>query len=331
MDPVTHVLAAATVAELAGAAGGAEGWALAAAAGASLAPDVDFLARRLGHLGLLRFHHTVTHSFVGVAALAALWAGVLSLVGGVPWLVLAAFAGLGVLTHVGLDLILHNNGVMLFWPFSRRLIRGGWFLGLNPLTSSARCGERKLGVCLVCQAHSVAFNRVTFIWLGTAAAAAALWPWRRWVCAAGVGVFAAYLIYKVVRRAGATRLARAALGEGAVVFPASFGARRWLAVAARDGGYATATVDAQAGTVAPPVDHAPAPAASVAATARLPSVGAFTENAIFPFAARPPDGAPGVWWQDLSYAFTPDVVLHTLKIGLDAKGDVAAEEFRERW
>lgn len=331
MDPVTHVLAAVTAAEIL-APRGAEAGVVVAAAGAALAPDLDFIARRLGHIGLLKFHHTFTHSFVGIAALAAVWGALVALVLRVPWHLALAFALLGALTHVGLDLILHNNGLMLWWPFDRRMVRGSWFLGLNPFTSSARCGERKLTVCLLCQAHSVIRNRVTLLLAMTAAAAAAAWPWRRWVCLGGFALTLGYVFYVFILRARAGRLARAALGPKLEVFPASFDGRTWLAVTAAEvpGTYAAATVDINKREVGPPRRHEAAASELKAATAGRPAVAAFLENAIFPFAGAGPNGR-SVWWTDLAYDFAPDVTLHTLKIELDEKGEVVNEEFRERW
>jgi hypothetical protein len=212
------------------------------------------------------------------------------------------------------------------------MVRGGWFLGLNPFTSSARCGERKLTVCLLCQANSVIRNRVTLLLAATAAAAAAAWPWRRWVSLAGVAATLVYVLYVDVLKARAGRLARAVLGPRLEVFPASFDGRSWLAVTPEraEGAYAAATVDLRTREVGKPRLHAPAPPALTAATRARPAVAAFLENAIFPFAGLGPRGQ-SVWWTDLAYDFAPDVTLHTLKIELDEKGEVVAEEFRERW
>jgi membrane-bound metal-dependent hydrolase YbcI (DUF457 family) len=328
MDPATHVLAAVTAAEILGPAG-IEPWALTAAAGAALAPDADFITRRFGHTALLRWHHTLTHSVVGSALLAAAWAAVVSLVSRVPWVALAPFAGLGALTHLGLDYILHNNGLMLAWPFSRAMFRGGLFIGLNPQTSSARCGERKLTVCLRCQAHSLLFNRVFFLFAATAVLAAAAFPWRRYVCAAGMAAVLLLVLYRAVAKGRAGRIAREALGAGVDVFPADFSGNLWLAVAREGDAYRTSRVDLKRREAAPAVDHSPAPEDIVAATSEREAVRSFLANAILPFTEYAPDGAE-LWWRDLSYAFTPSVLLHILRMRLDG-GEVASEEFRERW
>ena len=328
MDPVTHVLAAVTAAEIL-APSGIEPWAVTAAAGAGLAPDADFIARRFGHTALLRWHHTLTHSVVGAGLLAAAWAAVVSLVSGVPWYTLAPFAGLGALTHLGLDYILHNNGLMLAWPFSRAMFRGALFIGLNPQTSSARCGEHKLTVCLKCQAHSLLFNRVFFIFALTTVAAAAAFPWRRYIFAFGMATVLLLVLSRVVAKARADRIAREALGSGVDVFPSDFTGKRWLAVARKGEGYRTVLVDLKSRDAAPALEHHPAPADLVEATAARPAVRTFLANAILPFTEMSPDGRE-LWWRDLSYAFTPSVLLHILRMELDGDA-VTSEEFRERW
>jgi membrane-bound metal-dependent hydrolase YbcI (DUF457 family) len=328
MDPVTHVLAAVSAAEILAPAG-IEPWAVTAAAGAGLAPDADFIARRFGHTALLRWHHTLTHSVVGAGLLAAAWAAVVSLVSRVPWYALAPFAGLGALTHLGLDYILHNNGLMLGWPFSRTMFRGGLFIGLNPQTSSARCGERKLTVCLRCQAHSLLFNRVFFLLALTTVLAMAAFPWRRYLFAGGLAAVLVLILSRVVAKARAGRTVRRALGSGVDVFPADFSGKLWLGVGQKGEGYRTVLVDVKSRDAAPAVDHRPAPADLVAATSARPAVRAFLANAILPFTELSPDGLE-LWWRDLSYAFTPSVLLHILRLKLSA-GAVTSEEFRERW
>lgn len=329
MDPVTHVLAAVTVAELLPRSV-PEGWGLVTAAGASLAPDIDFVARRWGHTGLLRWHHTVTHSFVGTAALGALWAAVVAWATRTPWLALTPYAAIGVLTHVGLDYLLHNNGIMLGWPFTTAMPKGALFLGLNPQTSSARCGERKFTVCLLCQAHSLAFNRVFFLLGGTALGAAIFFPYRRYICAAGLLLLTAEIIRRAVSKGAARRLAAAALGGRPYIFPADFQGRKWLAAAPVAGGYQVARVDVREREVEAPRRLETAPDALITATRDRPSVRALLRNAILP-AAELAAGGRELWWRDVSYAFSAEVPLHVLRLVLNERGEVEREEFRERW
>jgi hypothetical protein len=209
------------------------------------------------------------------------------------------------------------------------MFRGALFIGLNPQTSAARCGERKLSVCLRCQAHSLLFNRVFFAFAVTAVAAAAAFPWRRYVFAAGLAAVLLLVLSRAVAKGRAARLARAALGNAVGVFPADFAGRRWLAAAREGEGYRTVLVDVKSGDASAPAEHRAAPAALVAATAARPAVRTFLANAILPFTELSPEGEE-LWWRDLGYAFTPSVLLHALRMKF-AGGAVAAEEFRERW
>jgi len=329
MDPISHVLAGVMAAEIV-APSEIEPWALAAATGVTLAPDIDFLTRRLGHIGLLRYHHTVTHSIPGGIVISAAWAGLLAPFSPVPWAVLLMFALLGFGTHILLDLLLHNNGVLLGWPFIKKPVRWGLFLGLNPLTSSARCGERKLTVCIACQTHSLVFSRAFLVLSVTAVIGTLAGPWRREVFMAGAIILAAMIGHLAWNRKKAARLAGHHLGEIAATFPASFGSNEWLAVVPVNGGYRTAIVDLRQGVVRPPIGHTPAPPNLVQESKIRPSVQAFLNWAIVPFAEIAPGGR-GLWWRDLSYDFTPAIQLHTLKLDYDEAGKVVAEEFRERW
>jgi len=329
MDPATHILAAVAAAEIFTPAE-FEPWTVAASVGAALAPDVDFLARRFSHIGLLKFHHTITHSMFSCIFFAALWAGLLTLVSAVPWLMLFLFAVVGATTHILLDIILHNNGVMLFWPFNRRMVRGGWFLGLNPYTSSARCGERRLTVCLICQAHSLIFNRVFFILVSTALVSLVLWPFRRYIFLTGIILLVLYVFYTIRQKRRAAMLAGESVDNIDELFPASFNGLEWLAIARYNRGFRTAKIDLKNMSVGEPSEHRAAPPSLVGSCRNLPSVEAFLDNAIAPFAEESPDGQE-LWWRDLSYDFSPDVILHVLKIRFNDDEEVVYEEFRERW
>jgi hypothetical protein len=137
------------------------------------------------------------------------------------------------------------------------------------------------------------------------------------------------ILSRVVAKARAGRTVRRALGSGVDVFPADFSGKLWLGVGRKGEGYRTVLVDVKSRDAAPAVDHRPAPADLVAATSARPAVRAFLANAILPFTELSPDGLE-LWWRDLSYAFTPSVLLHILRLKLSA-GAVTSEEFRERW
>ena len=328
MDPLTHAVVGAIAAETL-APRSTEAWALVASAGAAVLPDIDFVTRRLGHLGLLRFHGTVTHSLVGVTVLAALWGAAVAAVSGLEWTVLAGFALLGGLSHVALDLTIHQKGLALFWPFSWRPVRSGLFVGLNT-RASTRCGEHRAIVCASCQARTVGRSPFFLLSAATAVASVAGWPWRREIAIAGGAALLAFTLIQLWLRSRARRLAAAALGDGASVHPASYDGTKWLAARPAGDGWTTTLVDLRTGKSAPPVVHRPASRERVEQTRGREAVATVTERSVIPFAEAAPDGR-GIWWRDLSYAHDPAIDLFVLKIDFDPQGEVCREEFRERW
>ena len=62
------------------------------------------------------------------------------------------------------------------------------------------------------------------------------------------------------------------------------------------------------------------------------TVEAFLDNAVTPHVTiYQLDGKPLVVWRDLAFAFSHEVSLFAARVLLDQKGQVTAEEFRERW
>lgn len=95
---------------------------------AANAPDIDVLAGLKGSLASLKYHRGISHSFIGITALAVIIWGLVYGVGtrvrpkaglplNSPWLLLAAF--LGTSSHLLLDFT-NSYGVRPFLPFSGR-------------------------------------------------------------------------------------------------------------------------------------------------------------------------------------------------------------------
>ena len=97
-----------------------------AAIAGALLPDMDLYIGRLLKPGSAFEHRAFTHSFLGIAVLAPIIALV-------PWWFnnkksytrLIAFAGMGMLTHLALDLPT-EIGAKIFYPFSRKTIFVDW-------------------------------------------------------------------------------------------------------------------------------------------------------------------------------------------------------------
>jgi inner membrane protein len=133
MDIVTHGLAGALVAR---AVRPRTPWpGVMAAVGGGLAPDLDVVARLWDPLAAITVHRTLTHSFVGGLLLATA-IGAVSKLGVRPlsFAALAAYAYLGVLSHIGLDL-LNPFGTAVLWPFTPRRLGLGWLYVLDPVVT----------------------------------------------------------------------------------------------------------------------------------------------------------------------------------------------------
>jgi len=342
MDPVSHTLFGIAVAEAAGAAGPYEAGYVAAAVGAALLPDSDFVVRYLGPTATIRFHHGPTHSFVGGAVLSLLWAAAIFLVPRLviagwspPFFTLAAFSYVGFLSHICLDIILHNNGTQLLWPFSRRWIRFPLVIGINPLTASARCGKRSLSVCGLCQLNGLVRNPVFYILLTGNVLMLAFWPSRTSVGVATVLAVMIYVAFRLIRRVGALKLAKMTFvsADKVEVFPAGYGSRRWLGVARRGNDYTVASLDLTRGAVGAPAVFRYDASPEIAAALENKYVKAVLNNYIvaYPFVRDRRPSATEIWCRDLAYFFTPDVDLHLAKIKISDSGELKSVDFRERW
>ena len=342
MDPVIHALLGFTVAQAAGASGPYEAGLVAAALGGALVADSDFVIRPLGANLTLRYHHGPTHSLAGGIFLSTLWAAAVSYIsrlinidGASPFYLCWAFAFLGFLSHIILDVLVHCNGLQLLWPFSARWFRFPIFIGMNPMTSSARCAERSLLVCWVCQLNSLIKNPLFYILLSGVILQLAIRPWRQGV-AIGLLVFIGlYALYGFYQKKAAKKLAQNALRgiKHLEVFPADFSPNLWLAVGKTQSRYEVVNISVDDRKTGLKIIFPKDPSPIVEKVALDNNVKATLQNFIVPYGAvqNGRNGQPDVFYWDLAYYFTPDVTLHLAKIRLDDLGAVESIDFRERW
>jgi membrane-bound metal-dependent hydrolase YbcI (DUF457 family) len=285
MDPLTHMVTGALVAQ--SMAPDEHRWAFAlVGAGAGVVPDIDFVARKAGdRLLFLKLHRGFTHSLLATPLIGACAAGAGLLLFGTPLWTLLWASLLAAVSHLSLDTIMHSTGLQLLWPW-RRKFSLHLVVGLNPLTSSARCGERSLGVCLRCTMHSAVLSPlVLLLWAGFVASLAA--PWWRALSAGTLAVAATYLALCQALRWRAGRLLAAQLEPGAAVrvFSGSFNPRFWVGVAPHDGGHRVHRIDALGGTAEVMAQYGPSDdGPAVRATRETPTVEEFFNNAVFPHA-----------------------------------------------
>ena len=340
MDPLTHMVTGALVAQTMAPEEHRFAFAL-VAAGAGVVPDIDFVARKARQkLLFLKFHRGFTHSLVAVPIIALCAAGSGHLLFGAPFWLLAAASAAAALSHLLLDVIMHSTGLQLLWP-ARKKICVHLVVGLNPLTSSARCGERSLMVCMRCTMHSAVINpMVLLLWAGFGATL--LLPWWQPLSSAIFGAMLLYLLLCQLLRWRATSALRrqvrrsggddaAAEARSARTFPAGFHPGQWIGVTAHTRGFRVWQV--RAGEPEVIAEHGPSEEGpEVQQSRQTGTVEEFHNNAVFPHATVYPSGERTlVVWRDLAFAFSPTVSLFAARVELDSEHAVRAEEFRERW
>lgn len=130
MDPLTHCLVGITVANLGlkDVAPGA-GWLV---VGASVLPDLDYVARFWGDQSFLRYHRGFSHSLVGIGLISALLAGAFYLLWPSSGYWVFFFLSLaGISCHLILD-FLSPHGERLLFPFSEKWYARERFIFFDP-------------------------------------------------------------------------------------------------------------------------------------------------------------------------------------------------------
>lgn len=330
MDPLTHALAGVVTGGLFG----PDGVGVAVAVAGALAPDAEFVTRRIPRTAFLDYHHGLAHTILGGLAAAGATACVAGLVTGRSWASLLPLALAGLASHLVLDLLMHNNGIALLAPFSRRRYSFPLVLGLNPRTASPQCRNRGYGTCLVCQAHGMRLN--PFFWVLLAAACATLGAprlARTWSVTAFVAL-AGLSLYANRRRSRAiSACAPSARGSRCKAFPASHSMREWLVLREEPTEWHATLVDGSSGVRRwERVIARAQPPAAVLATDRLLSVRGFKNSVMFPhWSHEHLDGVDHVTWHDLSYLFSDSVELYALHVRMAEDGRLIQNEFHERW
>ena len=85
----------------------------------ALAPDLDAIARLWDPMAAIAVHRTATHSFLGGVVIAVVVAGLMWRLSQQNFLRLLGVAYLGVLSHIGSDL-LTSFGTAILWPLTDR-------------------------------------------------------------------------------------------------------------------------------------------------------------------------------------------------------------------
>lgn len=96
-------------------------------------PDVDFVASLWGPFASLKFHRSITHSFLGVTIAAFLLGGIFRLLSGRKnYWGFTGICAIGTFSHMIFDL-LTSFGTQLFYPFSTERYSLDWIFILDPV------------------------------------------------------------------------------------------------------------------------------------------------------------------------------------------------------
>jgi inner membrane protein len=98
----------------------------------ALAPDLDVTARLWDPMAAIAVHRTATHSFLGGAVIAVVVAGLVWGFRRESFFHLFAFAYLGLLSHIGSDL-LTSFGTAILWPLTDRRFSLGQHYLIDPI------------------------------------------------------------------------------------------------------------------------------------------------------------------------------------------------------
>ncbi|MBI4536387.1 MAG: metal-dependent hydrolase [candidate division NC10 bacterium] len=314
MDPLTHTLSGLAVAHAGLRQRIGRPVLLAVTAGA-LAPDLDNVMAFWDQFAVLKYHRGLTHSVFGGAALALLVAWpIYRWSGHKRYRDLASLVYLGILVHIGLDLIT-SFGTMAFYPLTSTRFALDLAFIVDPILTAA------FAVPLI-----IAWRRC-----GLAARAA------------GVGLAAAILYLALAGGAKAAAGARftAELGRRAIsadrisVIPRLFSPFRWTAVAEAPGRLYQASVTPRAGAPVDLPSFTQAPRNGyVERSDAVESVRLFLAFARFPWTRYLQRGEDHiVEYRDLRFSLGPGPAANdmVLRVVMDAFGMVKQVDFNHRF
>ncbi|GAB4266738.1 metal-dependent hydrolase [Thermincola ferriacetica] len=121
MDPVTHFLVGTVIAGVSGEKLSISDPLYLSTVLGSLMPDMDIVYQLRGHIAYLKNHRGMSHSVPGLICNAGLIALAVYLLSGYRFVALFAWALLGGLSHVFLD-VLNSYGAQVLWPLSKKSI-----------------------------------------------------------------------------------------------------------------------------------------------------------------------------------------------------------------
>ena len=316
MDPVTHTLSGLAVAH-AGFRQRIGRIAVVAVTAGALAPDLDSIMGLWDQFAALKYHRGLTHSLVGGVLLALLVAWPLHRIA-LRWGVrvryrdLAGLTYLGIMVHIGLDLIT-SFGTRVLWPFSEARLALDLAFIVDPLLTATfavpllvawwrpRLAARAVRVGLA--------SGLLYLALAAGARAVAAEGFTGWLRSQGIQV------------------------ERVTLLPRLFGPFLWLGVAEAPGGLYQAAVKGWTGTVAGFRLYSQAPRNGyIEKSDALDSVRLFLAFARFPWVRYLQDGEEHVVeYRDIRFGTEHGMNDMALRVIIDGAGRVKGVDFNHRF
>ena len=303
-------------------------------------PDLDFFTKMLPENTIfMKLHHGISHSiFTGIALVAIVSTTLFYITGFPSFPILFLVCLLSLFSHLLLDALIHNTGIQLFAPFSNKYISLPILLGLNPLSTSAKCYKKSLFVCLNCQFHTSIKSPTVIILTSGFILSIIFFPLNRLLSIITLLVCMCFHLYLIIQRKIAINLFRSKLEMDTVdrfgVFSATFSPRIWQGVASHhDKSFTIMKLDSKEKKILTEKKYSPSVEDPCIKKSReFKPVKDFIRKSIFPhvFSYTSNDEII-VKWKDLGYDFSDSIDLYTLVLRFNKSQELIHHEFRERW
>ncbi len=342
MDPLTHLAGGVMIAHLC--VGLAPEPALSLTSiGMALAPDFDFLSRKLPGAAFLRVHHGFTHSFTGVVFQSLIYCSIawsffrleLFNLPASPFVPLLTIGLISAFSHVLLDWVMHNNGLPFLHPFRYSRYAFPLILGVNPQTVSRKCHERHFHTCFGCQFRGSLRNPVAYLVTIGAAVGLILLPYRRVIAVVFLAATFGYLLYCYIARERARRVLIAfdPSMDGADAYPGRARPDRWLFVRSAPDSSAVAYLvcsDSRAILHKWQFPQASVPDDLIRRIPRVVQDLKYCIHHLYPMLITD-NGYRTLNFRDLSYLYSEPLELGSVRVVFDAQGNIVSEVFQEVW
>jgi len=313
------------------------------AVAAATIPDLGFFSRKLPGATFLKVHHGVSHAFTGIFVQALLtgslsyfvFSGAIFSYHDISWIALCFTALLGGLSHIFLDWVMHNNGLPLLWPFTYKHFALPLILGVNPKTVARNCGEKKFRTCFGCQFRGSLRNPAAYIITIGGALGFFFYQIRTTLAILTlVGVLAVLLLSLFSRERARKAIDRfnPSLNDSPA-YPGRARPDRWLFVKS----HPDESVDVILAKGFPPAIlkrwHFTPPLLSdfvEKSAARIIHDLQFAIRHLYP-EVTVHENVTHINFRDLSYLYSEPMEIGSVKVQIDAQGQVINEEYQEVW